>query len=188
MKRATIETATVAARGPAALAALGTDLEALIVALGHEHAGLLEAVKEHRTALAKADVEGVERAVGRENERVQVIAELERRRLAVLGRIAEATGQSGAPASQRPTLAWAAGLLPEPVRGRVLLAGAALKERLMEVSSHTKVVRQAAESVAMQMEGLLRQMSQRLSHAGTYGPGGRVQARTQVVTALDVRS
>jgi len=168
--------------------AIGGELEGLIVLLIDRHGGLLSAVKDHRAGLAKADTEEIERSVRRQNEHVQAIAELERRRLAVLTRLAEATGHDKAEASQRPTISWAAGLLAEPARGRVLAAGAALKERLVELAAQTKVVRQAAEAIAAQMEALLRQVAQRLSHAGTYNPRGQVEARTQVVTALDIRS
>lgn len=175
-------------KGPLSVETIGAELEGLIALLTERHTGLLAAVKDHRAALSKADAEAIERCVHRQNDHVQAIAELERRRLAVLTRLAEVTGQDKAQASQKPTITWAAGLLPEPARGRVLAAGAALKERLVELSVQTKVVRQAAEAVAGQMEGLLRQVAQRLSHAGTYNPRGRVEARTQVVTSLDIRS
>jgi hypothetical protein len=42
-------------------------------------------------------------------------------------------------------------------------------------------------AVAAHMEGVLRQIAGRLSHAGTYGRGGAVDASVQVVSALDVR-
>ncbi len=175
-------------KGPASLETIGAELEGLIALLIDRHAGLLGAVKDHRGALARADAVAMERSVHTQNEHVQVIAELERRRLAVLARLAEVTGQDKAQASQKPTISWAASLLPEPLRGRVLAAGAVLKERLTELAAQTKVVRQAAEAMAGQMEGLFRQVAQRLSHSGTYTPRGRVEARTQVVTALDIRS
>jgi hypothetical protein len=174
--------------GAANIERIGGELEGLIALLIDRHTGLLGAVKGHRAALSAANVEAMEESVRKQNEHVQAIADLERRRLAVLARLAEATGQDRARGSEKPTLAWAAGLLPEPIRGRVLAAGAALKERLTELSVQTKVVRQAAEAVAGQMEGLFRQVAQRLSHSGTYNPRGRVEARTQVVTSLDIRS
>lgn len=176
------------ASGPMGLDTIGAELEALITLLIDRHAGLLSAVKDHRAALSKADAPAIEKCVHRQNDHVQAIAELERRRLSVLTRLAEATGQDQAQASQKPTIAWAAGLLPEPIRGRILALGAALRERLLELSAQTKVVRQAAEAVAVQMEGLFRQVAQRLSHSGTYNPRGRVEARTQVMTSLDIRS
>ena len=41
--------------------------------------------------------------------------------------------------------------------------------------------------MATHIDGLVRQVAQRLSHAGTYGSGGRVEVKAPVVSGLDVR-
>ena len=41
--------------------------------------------------------------------------------------------------------------------------------------------------MASHIDGLVRQVAQRLSHAGTYGAGGRVEVKAPVVSGLDVR-
>ena len=62
-----------------------------------------------------------------------------------------------------------------------------LKTLMNELQRERGTVRAATESLLAHMEGLMRQVARKLSHAGTYGPQGAVGAgNQQVVSGLDV--
>lgn len=81
---------------------------------------------------------------------------------------------------------------PEPVRTRLAGVAAALRDVLNRLHREHLAIRAAAEALSSHMEGLMRQVYQRLSHAGTYGrggaPAGAVGGGVQVVSSVDVRS
>jgi hypothetical protein len=66
----------------------------------------------------------------------------------------------------------------------------ALADRIRDVagrlSREQRAVRIAAEALAEHMQGLMKQVARKLSHAGTYGRRGSVDARIQVTSALDL--
>ena len=63
-----------------------------------------------------------------------------------------------------------------------------LRELLARLQREHAALKEASLALAGHMEGLMRQLSKRLSHAGTYGRTGMVESRVQVVSALDLRS
>ena len=87
-----------------------------------------------------------------------------------------------------PTLRQIALSLPEPQRTRLSGQAERLREMMERVQRESGTVRAATRSLLAHMEGLMRQVARSLSHAGTYGSGGRVQAAHAVVSSLDVRS
>lgn len=132
--------------------------------------GLLD---EHRSAISRADTRELARAVERERDVLTRIAALETEFRAALGEgpatltsLAEAVGgvEGGRLAESAAYLRALAG------RARVLQAA----------------VREASESMATHINGLMRQVAARLSHAGTYGSGGRVESGSPVVSGLDL--
>ena len=62
-----------------------------------------------------------------------------------------------------------------------------LRGPIERVRREQSIVREASSSVLSHMRGLMHQLSNRLSHAGTYGAGGKVSAGPVVVSGLDIR-
>lgn len=101
------------------------------------------------------------------------------------------TGSAGArlnAAQPLPSMSALSSRLVEPTRGRVLALAERLRDVLNRLHQEHAAIREAAETLGAHMEGVLRQVCRKISHAGTYGPRASIDTRTPVVTALDVRS
>ena len=77
-------------------------------------------------------------------------------------------------------------VVPEAARGKLLELGARLRECIETVRAEQAVVEAASRALLGHMEGLFRQVSARLSHAGTYGRGGGVYPGLQVVAGIEL--
>jgi hypothetical protein len=174
------------------------ELEGLLEGLLAEHEQLLMLAAEHRDAISKADPYSLGDCVQRQGEVMERVAGLEKRRLALVGRLVDKMrplGKSVAGGARqpdavpdRPTISWIARTLPEPVRSRLVALAERLRELLARLQREHAALKEASLALAGHMEGLMRQLSKRLSHAGTYGRTGMVESRVQVVSALDLRS
>jgi hypothetical protein len=168
------------------------ELEALLQQLLDEHEQLLALAASHRAAIAGANPHALGECVQRQNEVVQRVAELEKRRLGLVARLADKMKPLGAGRTggvpDKPTISWIARSLPEPIRARLVALADRLRELLARLQKEHAALREASAALAAHMEGLMRQLARRLSHAGTYGRRGIVEAPVQVVSALDLRS
>jgi type VI protein secretion system component VasF len=175
-------------------------LEAALAGLLEANRTLLTLAGEHRNALARADLEALRRVISRQNQAVQQVAEHERSRLEAVAALAGPGPEMGAAAgkARRPAagvrdeaplrgLSAAIEKVTEPARSRLLTLGDRLRELLLALHREQAALRAAAESLSTHMQGLMRQVYGRLSHAGTYGRAGHVDTRVQVVTSLDVK-
>lgn len=184
-----------------AVAAVVTDpeiaeLEQLLQGLLKENEALLALAAVHRAAIARADPGALGECVQRQNEVVTRVTELELRRMALVGRLADRM-RSLAPAGSdrvsegvpdRPTITWLARTLPEPVRARLVALADRLRDLLARLQREHAALREASATLAAHMDGLMRQLAGKLSHAGTYGRRGTVESPVQVISALDLRS
>lgn len=136
-------------------------------------------------AIRQSDGGRLASVIGQENELVQEIAEIEKRRIGVVGRFAERVGSASRTQTTMSELAERVG---EPVRGRLLGLARTLRETIHAVRGENRVARVAAEALAQHMSGLMRTVAAHLNHAKTYGRGGTVDAGPAVVSALDVTS
>jgi hypothetical protein len=169
----------------------GAAFEHLEVVLRHllaEHERLLALAGEHKAAIAAADGRALGLCIGRQNEIVQRIAGLERERQTIVAAIVRPGSSKPGMAGHDATLTKVTAAAPEPVRSRLAGAGVALRDILNRLHKEHQAVKAASETLSAHMEGLMRQVCQRLSHAGTYARGGSVGASVQVVSAMDVRS
>lgn len=120
-----------------------------------------------------------------ENRAVQEIAEIEKRRVRVVGGLAE---RLGAPEKTQTRVSWIAERLGGET-GRLLLERAqTLREVMGQVVRENEVTKRAAEHLARHMEGLWRQAASVLNHAQTYGRAGVVSPGPSVVSAVDLKS
>jgi hypothetical protein len=171
-------------------------LEALLERLLAEHEQLLELAASHRQAIAGADPRTLGDCLQRQNEVVQRVGDLESQRLALVARLAErmrplAKAGGSRPAEaipDKPTVSWIAKSLPEPLRTRLVGLAERLRELLARLQREHATLREASAALASHMEGMMRQLAKRLSHAGTYGRRGMVESTVQVVSALDLRT
>jgi hypothetical protein len=168
------------------------DLREVMRGLLREHEELAALVKEQERAVRSARPAEVQAVTLRQQATLGRIAELETRRATVVSMYAQVR-----PDLSAPTLTAIAGTLDEPHRGELSALAHTLRTTIEGVRRSQRVVGVALESLAQHMEGLVRQVAQRLSHAGVYSSRGRVEAGAAnhtliggglVTSALDIRS
>lgn len=156
---------------------LCAQLESVLMGLLAAHEELLEVARRQRQAMLRADGAAIEACARQQGEivsRVQTLEEERRRLVASLG------GTAAIRVSQV-----AAGL-PEPARGRIASLAARLREVIGALQEQHSVLRAAAGALVAHVDGLMQQVSRRVSEAGVYGRQGRVTTGP-AACALDVR-
>lgn len=185
----------IAPQQPAAttVAAAGEQLDAVLRQLVEAHEELLRLAGAQRDAITRADVRALNDVTLAQAAVVQRVAELEQARQAAVAVLARAVG--GAVPAQRPgqtgakvTITQMAKAVADPLRSRILAMADRLRDLLNRLHAEHMALRAAAESLSSHMEGLMRQICRKLSHAGTYARSGVVDTSAPVVTALDVRT
>lgn len=158
------------------LEALGPTLESMIGV----HERLIGLAGEHRRAIGSADGKVLDDVVVRTETALRELTELETERR----RIAGACGVGASPKAEE-----LAALMPEEEGERVRTLADRLRELVGRLRGEQAAVREASVALARHAQALIEQVAGSLSHAGTYSPGGRVEAgRSPIVTAMDVRS
>ena len=87
---------------PAPVDALAADVERILCDLLAQIQRLTRLAGERREAMKKADTAGLARCIALENEAVQAVAEIEKRRLTAVGRLAERLGERDKPTRASP--------------------------------------------------------------------------------------
>lgn len=158
-------------------------LRSLLGSLLSQHEILGGLLDEQRDAVRRADPDSLGSIAERHARTLARIADLESAR-------AELVRKWPLPAAHIPgkpiTLRDLARALPEPGRTECLALSARLRDVLDATRTAAGVLRTASSSLLAHMEGLMRQVSRRLSHAGTYGRTGEVEPVASVVSALDL--
>jgi len=152
-------------------------VEPLVLELIEAHESMIKLLETHRAAISSADPRNIEPIISEERVLFDRIAELERRTREALG---HKTGQGGLKVSAL------AESLAEPARSRLASSASYLRALHARGEVLRSSVREASLAMAVHLDGLMRQVAQRLSHAGTYGQRGRVESAAPVVSGLDV--
>ncbi len=178
----------------AAVEALDQALRELLGA----HEELLTLTAAHRSAISRADAAGLSDVLVAQSAVTERIVELERRRQAAVAGMVKLAGlpppplpvpgQASSSAAARTTLSQLLRAISDPARSRLLAVADRLREVLNRLHTEHMALREAAESLSAHMEGLMRQVCRKLSHAGTYARSGIVDTSAPVVTALDLRT
>ncbi len=156
-------------------------LDAVLRQLVIEHEKLLTQAGEYRRAIAQADAAALGASMEVQQTLTQRIVVLERQRQEIVAGLTRAD-----PKGVR--FADVAARAPEPMRSRLAGVVNALREVLNALHREHIALRQAAETLSMHMEGLLRQVCRGLSHTGTYARRGAMDTSVQVVSSMDIRS
>ena len=167
---------------------LSGELATLLGGLTSAYRDLLAKIAEQRDAIRRADPHAVQFTVDQQRGIIERIASLEENRRTLVDR-AIATFRLVNPVKGMPvTLGVVASAAPAADRERLLKTAAELRELMARVQDEGKTVATATRSILTHLEGLVRQVGRRLSHAGTYSSRGYVEAGGVVVSAVDVRS
>ncbi len=149
------------------------------------HKLLLGCVERNREAVRQADMQQIRSICEEQNTVAQGLAELEKVRLTLVGRLTECLE----PDAQRPlSLSRIAAELDEPARGRFETLAAQLKQAVENVRKASLVVRTAADTLARHMSGLMQSVQSALGRATVYGRRGRIETGQQNQFCLDITS
>lgn len=157
-------------------AALVDELTAVLAALLKEHEDLLPITIRHREAVATADMLALQQVNELQQQAAERIGRLEHRR----GQLAAALAPHAS-----PTLPSLAAAFPH-ARETLTTLAERIRDVASRISREQRAVRIAADALAEHMQGLMKQVARKLSHAGTYGRRGSVDSPVQVTTALDL--
>ncbi len=151
-------------------------VESLLTDLLAAYGELASLAAEHRAAISRADGDAVEACARREAGLAARLADIEQRRRAL----------ASAPPGERVTISSVVERLPQPARARAAELVSRLRETVKGVQRDYATIRAATQSIVAHIDGLVQQVSRRLSGTGTYGPEGRVEAAKTVPCGIDV--
>lgn len=152
-------------------------LETTMIELTAAHRQLLDLVLEHRHAISKGDAAAIQECLTRQGLLAPGMAELERSRRRIVVAIC------GKPDA---TISDVTAKLPESLRAPISASAARLKSVLSAIQRENGIVRAATQSLIAHIDGLMQQVARALSHAGTYGRQGRVEAGGPTPCGLDM--
>lgn len=152
------------------------------------HDELLEVVKAEREAILHADTQAVRACVECKSMLVERLREIELVRLNAVTALFSSSGDAPMSGEQAAEVSLEAitQRFDSPMRAHAIELGRRLSEKVTTLQRQHGVVRLAAESLLSHMQGLMHQVSRKLSHAGTYGRSGTIASHPQVVSGLDM--
>src|SRR5262245_53979355 len=124
-------------------------------------------VREHRRAISRSDAAAIQNCLSSQGLLATRLTDLERTRRQIVAHI---TGKPTSPFAE------VAPRLPEPSRSRISTASERLRALLGAIQRENNIVRTATHTLIAHIDGLMQQVARALSHAGTYGRQGRVEA------------
>ena len=164
---------------------LARELDAVLAEFDAHVQRLHELATRRGESLRRADTRTLGELIAQENAVVQLVAELEKRRVTVVGALAD---RLSIPEKNQARAGVVASKVGGVIGERLVARARTLRDRLESLGRLNASLQLAASQLGAHMEGLLRQASQALNHAKTYARNGAVGAGATVVSALDLRS
>ncbi len=149
------------------------------------HQKLLKCVERNREAIRKADMEQIKSICQQENVIAQQLAELEKWRLGLVGRL---TQRLEPDADEPLPLDRIAAAVDEPLRRRLNALAGQLRIAVDEVRTASGIVRAASDALSRHMTGLMQSVQSVLASAKVYGCRGRLVSSGQNQYCVDVKS
>ncbi len=146
-----------------------TNLTRTVRDLVDVHQRMVTLLDRKTDAMRKADGDAMQQLSERENELVQLLSNLEKRRLQ---QVADITLRVDPAAPEPLRMKELAERLPEPTRGKLLVMRTQLLDAMEEVKTRTSVARRASESLLKHMTGLLHHVTTAATGSRTYGRRG----------------
>lgn len=147
------------------------------------HGDLLTLMSQKRDALASGRSQGLTETLELENQKVQAIGELEKRRLET---VATLTLLVRPGATEPMKLDELIQHLPGPIADRVSAMRAQLRQRIEKVQQQTTVARRATESLMRHVQGLIQSIGSVSTGVSTYARGGRLNPTATAVSTFNL--
>ncbi|MHC4991794.1 MAG: flagellar protein FlgN [Planctomycetota bacterium] len=162
-----------------------TMLERILTRQLEGHKLMLECMERNREAVRHADMDAIKSVCQEQNQLAQQLAELEKSRLVVVGRLTESLQPEAATPLSLVEIAEAAGA---PAGDRLAALAGQLRATVQEVRRASTVVRTAADALARHMSGLMQAVHSALTRAQVYSRRGRLATGAQSRFSIDVTS
>lgn len=121
--------------------------------------------------------------IGEENLVVQRVAELEKKRIRIVGDVAQ---RLGSPDRAQTRVSWIAEKLGGAAGERLAHLAGELRDLIARVMKKNETIKAAAEMLASHIDGLIKAVAASLNHARTYGRKGIVAPGARITSALDM--
>jgi len=165
------------------------ELDRLIESLSTQYGLMLGSLEEHEFAMRNADAVAMATCIAKENEAVQAIAELDKRRAHIVSLYKKSNGlNTNASGEEVLTITMIARRIGGEAGGALARRASELKELVQIVRARSAALHSAAEMLGSHTAGIMRQVVQLLNHAQVYSRGGAVTTGPAVTTALDITS
>jgi hypothetical protein len=158
-------------------------LELIVQQLVALHGELIDLLHRKRQALREGRSGAIGELCALENEKIQAISELEKRRLELVARITLLIDDQ---AAQPMRMGELAERLPEPVRGRLLILRQQLRDRLLDVQQRAAVARRATESLMKHLHGVVQTIGALSTGVSTYSSRGARPPRAIAVSTFSM--
>ena len=160
-------------------------LERILRAQLDGHRQLLEHIERKREAIRRADINAVGDLCQQEHAVAHHVTELEKHRLALVGKL---TGALRPNASEPLKISEIAEIIGGEHRESLLEAAMSLCGAVDEVRRASSIVRAAGESLSRHMSGLMQTVQSALSRARVYGERGKLRDGEQCQFCVDLTS
>lgn len=172
-------------RLPATLADDINLLERMLAAQDDGYRRIEQCLVRKQEAIREADIDAMTEACEEENGLVQKLAEVEKQRLELVGRLTEAADPT---ASQPWTVSMIAAAV-DPEQGTSLReVSDRLRDRIASVKRQSAIVHRAADALSQHLSGLVQTIQAALSTSPTYERRGRIAVAPVVESSLDLKS
>lgn len=165
---------------------LEQELQSLLKLLGEMtalHEAWLPLCVEKRKALAAANADRLNEICRLENEKLQAVGEMEKRRLNLVASLTRRLDPGAKTPMKMVDLAEA---LPEPQRGNLLIARQQLRERISEVKTQSSIARRATESLMKHMGSLVHSVASAATGGSTYTHRGGTHPTAMTLSTMNM--
>lgn len=160
-------------------------LEAVLQQMVKLHQEMLGLLQRKRDAMRHANSELMTDLCRLENQKVQQIAELEKKRLELVAQLTLVID----PAASAPLhMAKLAEHLPDSLKQRVLVLRGQLREQMEAVREQTSVARRAADSLMRHVQGLMQSVTAVSASAAAYNQRGAVAQPAAGMATFSVKA
>ncbi|MCC6228719.1 MAG: flagellar export chaperone FlgN [Phycisphaerales bacterium] len=163
-------------------------LAEILAEMIREHQKWLVLIEQHRDAVRHADPRAVERSLDAQRHLMANLAAIEQTRQDTVRALWKRFGPdaAGAMNAPLPKLGRLLDVLPTPHRHTLQVQAQELRRLIERVRYEESSLKAATAALSAHIEGLMRHVGRRLSHAGTYGRRGVVEATPALAAAVDL--
>jgi hypothetical protein len=158
-------------------------LEQYLVDLLNEHEAMLAVIRDKRQALTQARPHVVAELCARQNQHLQKIGAIEKRRQTLVGQLTEVLNPAAAEPLRLRDIAEQA---PQAQRERLIDLHARLRNTMRQIAHEAAVTQKATSGLLNHIQGMMGMISQSFASLGTYGRKGIDQGPTSVVSSFSV--